>query len=168
MKQFIPLHARRLFYMAFIQSRLDYCSIIWGKSCHTQTLFKLQKRAVRLILDVPARTLTHDLFLQLRILPLKVRLDSRILIMVIKAMGKSAPPFIADMFSTMSAENRIYTRLCVRNDMQIPTVRLNLTKNGLRYQGSVLYNLFNKTYDLSGISVSNFKKLFIKTFLNNF
>lgn len=83
-------------------------------------------------------------------------------------MGKSAPPFIADMFSTMSPENRIYTRLCVRNDMQIPTFRLNLTKNGLRYQGSVLYNLFNKTYDLSGISVSNFKKLFIKTFLNNF
>ena len=64
-KQFLPLHARRTFYMAFIQTNLDYCSIIWGKSCHTDTLYKLQKRAVRLILDVPATTPTHDLFLKL-------------------------------------------------------------------------------------------------------
>ncbi len=154
--------------MAFIQTNLDYCSIIWGRSCHTDTLYKLQKRAVRLILDVPATTPTHNLFLKLRIIPFKDRLDFRILTMVIKALNKSAPAYIADMFLTMSTANRMNTRSCARKDMQIPTVRLNLTQQGLRYQGPLLYNLFNKTNSLNGISVQNFKKLFIKTFFDTF
>ena len=86
--------------------------------------------------------------------------------MVIKALNKSAPPYIADMFLTMSTANRMNTRSCARKDMQIPTVRLNLTQQGLRYQGPLLYNLFNKTNSLNGISVQNFKKLFIKTFFD--
>ena len=107
-KQFLPLYARRIFYMAFIQTNLDHCSIIWGKSCHTDTLYKLQKRAVRLILDVPAATSTHDLFLKLRIIPFKDRLDFRILTMVIKALNKSAPPYIADVFNDVHCEQNEY------------------------------------------------------------
>ena len=44
------------------------------------------------------------------------------------------------MFSTMSAGNRMSTRSCARKDMHIPTARLNLTRQGLRYQGSLIYN----------------------------
>lgn len=119
-------------------------------------------------MDLPARTPTHDRILQLRIIPFKDRLDFRILTMVIKVLNKSAPPYIDDMFSTMPTVNRMNTRSCARRDLQIPTVRLNLTKQGLRYQGATLYNTLNKSNNLSDISVHNFKKLFIKTYFNSF
>ena len=91
-------------------------------------------------MDVPATTPTDHLFLDLRIMPLNDRFDFRGLTTFIKALNKCAPPYISDMFSTMSAGNRMSTRSCARKDMHIPTARLNLTRQGLRYQGSLIYN----------------------------
>ena len=44
--------------------------------------------------------------------------------------------------------------LCARKDMHIPTTRLNVTK--LRYHGTFIYNLNNKTNNLCDISVQKF------------
>ena len=134
-KGYLPLYARRTFYMAFIQSYFDYCSIIWGKSPHTERLYNLQKRPISIILDIPARTPSQDLFMELRIMPIEDRFKFRILTAVIKALNECAPPppYIINTFSIMSDQNRMSTGSCTLKDMQIPKVRLDLTKQGLRY-----------------------------------
>ena len=122
-KQYLPLYVRRAFYAAFIQSYFAYCSIIWGKSPHTETLYDLQMKAIRLILDIPARTRSQDLFMELRIMPLEGQFKFRILTTVIKAVNECAPPYIMNMFTIMSGQNRMNTISCTHKDMQIPKVR---------------------------------------------
>ena len=100
-------------------------------------------------MDIPASTPSHGLFMELRIMPLEDRFKFRILTTVIKALNECAPPYIMNMFSIMSDQNRMNTRSCTRKDMQIPKVRLDLTKQGLRYQEACLYNLINKTNNLN-------------------
>ena len=100
-------------------------------------------------------------------MPLEGRYKFRILTTVIKALNECAPPYIMNMFSIMSDQNRINTRSCTHKDMQIPKVRLDLTKQGLCSQGECSYNLINKTNNLNGMSVHNFKKLFINFFSNS-
>ena len=72
------------------------------------------------------------------------------------------------MFYIMSDQSRMNTRSCTHKDMQIPKVRLDSTKQGLHYQGAFLYNLIDKTNNLNGMSVHNFKKFFINAFFNSY
>ena len=51
-KSFIPLNHRILFYKAYVQPHLDFCSVIWGstKQSNIQVLVRLQRRACHIIL----------------------------------------------------------------------------------------------------------------------
>ena len=76
-----------------------------------KTIYQLQKRSMRLVftVDVPARTsfITFCNFELVRNIPLKDRLDFRISTMTIKPFKyRFAPPYIADMFSMISNENK--------------------------------------------------------------
>ena len=52
-----------MFYKAYIQPHLDYCSIIWGstKQSNIQVLLRLQRRACRIILGEQYTTLNDAL-----------------------------------------------------------------------------------------------------------
>ena len=54
-KQYLPLETRILYYNAYILPVLDYCLTVWGSTSKYQLdrLLKLQKRAARIILDMP-------------------------------------------------------------------------------------------------------------------
>jgi hypothetical protein len=52
-KQYLYVHARKLFFNAYILPHLDYCCTIW-RNCSSDLLsqiIKFQKRAIRIILD---------------------------------------------------------------------------------------------------------------------
>ena len=112
-------------------------------------------------------TPSQDLFMELHIMPLEDQFKFRILTTVIKVLNECTPPYIMNMFSIMSDKNRMNTRSCTCKDMRIPKVRLDLTKQGLHYQGACLHNIINKTNNLNGMSVHNFKKFFINFFFNS-
>ncbi|KAK3105561.1 hypothetical protein FSP39_000518 [Pinctada imbricata] len=54
-KKFLPIPTRKLYYNSYILPVFDYCITIWGNASKTQLerVFKLQKRAARIILDKP-------------------------------------------------------------------------------------------------------------------
>ena len=58
-----PIHSAIIVY-------LQYCSIIWAStySSHLQPLFRLQKKALRIITHSPARAHTYSLFNKFKIL----------------------------------------------------------------------------------------------------
>ncbi len=62
-KRYLNFESRKLFFNANILPHLDYCSTIWGHSTHVNKLFKAQKRAARIILDVrDYQTPSRDMF----------------------------------------------------------------------------------------------------------
>ena len=52
-KKFLSQAHRVQFYKSYIQPHIDFCNIVWGSSSESNKLkiFKLQKRACRIILD---------------------------------------------------------------------------------------------------------------------
>ena len=65
-----PKNVLRLIYMSFIFSYINYCNLIWGSANKTtlEPLFKLQKKAVRLVNNSKYLDHTEPIFKSLRIL----------------------------------------------------------------------------------------------------
>ena len=61
-KAFIPLQVRLQIYHSFIQSHLNYCSLVWGFSCksHIDSLFSQQKKGMRAIMPGYVRYFYKD------------------------------------------------------------------------------------------------------------
>jgi hypothetical protein len=60
-----------LMYYAYFHSTLTYGIIFWGNSPYTIDLFRLQKRAIRIICGIHNRVSCREYFKQLKILPLQ-------------------------------------------------------------------------------------------------
>jgi hypothetical protein len=64
-----PEIARTLYYVYF-RSLLSYGLIFWGKSANAKLIFRLQKRAIRVMMQIPKTTSHKQHFKPLHILPL--------------------------------------------------------------------------------------------------
>jgi hypothetical protein len=58
-------------YFSYIHSVITYGIIFWGNSAGSDEVFKLQKRAIRIITNSHSSTSCHNLFKELNILPLQ-------------------------------------------------------------------------------------------------
>ncbi len=94
-KPLLPVDARIKFCQAFMF--LHYCSCVWG-SVQLERIFKLQKRAARMIYDLPTRTPTTPLLKQLNWMPLMDRIKYRKAVMVFKFLNSLAPQYMKDLF----------------------------------------------------------------------
>eukprot|EP00745_Piridium_sociabile_P034328 TRINITY_DN58_c0_g2_i8.p1 TRINITY_DN58_c0_g2~~TRINITY_DN58_c0_g2_i8.p1 ORF type:complete len:234 (+),score=14.11 TRINITY_DN58_c0_g2_i8:324-1025(+) len=133
-KHYLDLHSRKLFFLAYIQSSIDYASTIWGSaSANTiKPLLSLHKRALKFVLN-KTTSLTNVDYKQSNILPLDKRLVYNKGVMMHKIMTGQAPPSLIHTFSTN--ENRNARKL------NIPLPRIDLYKSSLAYSGSLLWNL---------------------------
>ena len=52
LKKILPLHARLQIYHSFVQSHINYCSLVWGFSCKSniEAMFSKQKKGIRAIM----------------------------------------------------------------------------------------------------------------------
>ncbi len=71
LKRLLPFHILRTLYFALIHSHLVYGIQIWGNSTHINKLFKLQKKAIRIINKAPYNCHTDPLFQANHILKIK-------------------------------------------------------------------------------------------------
>jgi hypothetical protein len=60
----------KMIYFSYIHSIITYGIIFWGNSTGSEEVFKLQKRAIRIITNFHSWTSFRDLFKELYILPL--------------------------------------------------------------------------------------------------
>ena len=124
-KHFLPIDSRKLFFNIYILPHFDYCSIIWGNCSQTQMsrLEKLQKKAARIILDKNYHDYcirSADLFGELKLMPLKERVNYNIVIQVYKCINGLSSQGLNNIFphcteihshSTKSADNfQLYCR----------------------------------------------------------
>jgi len=61
---------RMVYYFAYVHSIMSYGIIFWGSQPHSEKIFKIQKRVIRIITNSRAKDSCRELFKKLEILPL--------------------------------------------------------------------------------------------------
>jgi len=70
-KQFMSHDTLRTIYFSYFHSILSYGIIFWGNSAYSSNIFKIQKRIIGIIMNGRNIDSCHQLFKNLKILPLK-------------------------------------------------------------------------------------------------
>ena len=106
-RHLLPYHCRLLFYNSFILPRIDYCLPIWGNSSiqGMNKIWRLQKKAVPLISNVPFDAPTADLFKNLRFMNIFERHLYQLCISVFKILSSHNSP----MSNLISLQNNSHS-----------------------------------------------------------
>jgi len=83
-KHFMSHDTQRTIYFSYFHSSLSYGIIFWGNSAYSSNIFKTQKRIIRIIMNARNRDSCHQLFKNLKILPLKSQYIFPLLLFVAK------------------------------------------------------------------------------------
>jgi len=122
---------------------LQYGIIVWGQtfSSYIEPLFKLQKKAIRVISHQTALSHSLPLFKGLQLLRVSDAFKLNLLTFVYNSMTMLAPSCFHGYFSLSSTVHNHATRQSCRNDLYL--IRKNTLRYGLgliRYQGAKLWN----------------------------
>ena len=158
-RHFLPFHTRKVYYNAHVLSKFVYCISIWGNSINIQPLYKLQKRAARIILNITdIRTPTKSMFQRLSWLPLEYIVKIQTLNLVYRTLNHLTPDKLQGMFKYIyNVQSR--TRSAQKELLYVPNrVRLKCRSNSFMYQGAKLWNTL--PYDVrKSNSLTRFKSL---------
>ena len=141
-KEFLPQRYRVLFYKAYIQPHLDYCSLLWGSTTvrNIKKIVKLQKRACKIILGkdyVDFETSLHVINAE----EFKYRIEFNKSIFMYKVNSNDVPKYICDMFKRQHSEhNNFNLRSSDKTNFCIPMPHTEIFKHGMLYSGSILWN----------------------------
>ena len=148
-KGLFPQKVMKTLYHSFIQSTLNYCTIIWGLGCKSSlnSIFVAQKRAVRVISpgfvnywydkktgQIPSHTKMYFQELELHTIYSLVLLN--ILVFMQKIQLHRAPQSILDKFSLTDFQIP-NTSYC---NFEVPQTRLKCQTNSIFHKGPLLFN----------------------------
>ncbi len=104
-RKFLSREATETLIHAFIFSHLDYCNgLLYGlPEYQTAKLQCIQNMAARLVFKLPKFSHVTPLMLDLHWLPVKDRIEFKLLLYVFKGIQGSAPEYINEMFSVYSS-----------------------------------------------------------------
>jgi hypothetical protein len=115
-------------FFSYVHSIIAYGIIFWGNSPYSNNIFKLQKRAIRIIMNADNRVSCRELFKKLNILPLHSQYILSLLLFVVKNI---------DEFTSKSDVHTINTRH--RSDLHPPSIKLTKYQKGVYYSGIKIF-----------------------------
>jgi hypothetical protein len=116
-------------YYSIAHSVMSYDIIFWDGSTHSKTIFRIQKRIIRIITDCGSRVSFQNLFKKLSILPFQPQYIFSLLMFVLKNK---------DFFKFNSDFHTFITRS--KCDLHFPVVNLTVRQKGVCCVGIKLYN----------------------------
>jgi len=141
-------------YFAYFHSIMSYGIIFWGNSTDNDVIFKLQKRAIRIMTNSSNKTSCRGLFKELGILPL----CSQYILSLVLFVAKNREDFIIN--SDIHPYNTRFN-----TNLHPSSARLTKYQKGTYFSGIKIYNcLRTRIKQLSG-DVNKFK-LALKKFLS--
>jgi hypothetical protein len=154
-------------YNSFIYPYLIYCIEVWGSAAdiHISSLFRLQKKTIRIIKSAPFKATTKPLFRELKLLPLECIYRQRVCIFMFKFVKNMLPDVFDDIFLRNTNINRRQTRQ--NYNLKIPYCRTTMFQRTIRYQGVKEWNSTSAAVD-HYCSVHTFKKRLKKYLLDTF
>ena len=139
-RKFLTCESLKTLYYSFVYPFLIYCNHVWGKACPTslKKLIMLQKKIVRIICGVNARTSCDPLFDELgflRFVDINRYLIARFMY---RWYLNDVPDLFHDFFTPVSEVHSHFTRQS--EGLFIPTFKTNLGKTCLSYRGPFIWN----------------------------
>ena len=100
-KDYLSYDMKIMYYNAFIVCRMNYCICIWGGASVKliNKLYKIQKRAARIILCDHSETSSKELFQKLKWMNIFQRMEYIRCLMMCKIYNKFVPEYIYKDFS---------------------------------------------------------------------
>ena len=143
-------------YNSFIYPHFIYCIEVWGNAAntHRMSLFKLQKKVIRIIKSAPFLANTEPLFKELKLLPLHNIYKHRLNIFMFKFMRNMLPDIMNELFSKNNELDRRSTRQNYK--LRIPLCKTTLFQNTIRYQGVKEWNSISEVIEYK-CSIHTFK-----------
>ena len=129
MKHYLPSYVLKILYNSLISPHLNFGILAWGFSHHK--LEKLQKRAVRIIVNAKYNSHTEPIFKSLGILKIKHIFERNCLKFYYKVVNGTTPSFFLNMFVPNAATHNYNTRQ--RSSIRQSTTRIALTENCMRH-----------------------------------
>jgi len=110
---------------------MSYGIIFWGNSSPSSTIFKIQKKAIRIMEGCRSRVSCRNLFKKLQILPLASQHILSLLMFVVQNKN---------LFLTNNENHNLDTRQ--RNNLYLPQANLTIYQKGTYYSRiKIFYNL---------------------------
>jgi hypothetical protein len=118
-----------MIYFSYVHSVMSYGITFWGNSHHSNSIFKIQKRIIRIITNTGSHDSCHQLFKQLQILSLPPQYIFSLLVFVNKNRG---------LYQSNSEIHDLNTRF--NYNLHLPSTNLTLVQKGVLYSGSKICN----------------------------
>jgi hypothetical protein len=121
-KPILSQESLKMVYFSYFHSIMSYGLIFWGSSCHSNIVFKLQKRAIRIMMGIKDRESCREYFRKLKILPLQSQYIYSLLLFVVN----NRQHFItnADVHSVNTRNNLDFHLLVYQKGVHYNGVRL--------------------------------------------
>ena len=131
LKNFLPCYVLKTIYTSLIACHLNYGILLWGGK--TDSIFKLQKRAVRIITKSPKLSHTDPIFIDLKLLKVHDIYRIQMYKFAFKLFNSQLPAYFLNGFITFNRQSHLYnTRR--RNRLSTPRFRHEFYRQLLRYQ----------------------------------
>jgi hypothetical protein len=129
LKPFLSLESLKMVYFSYFHSIISYGLVFWSSSYYSNTVFKLQKRIIRIMAGIRDRESSREYFRKLRILPLQSQYIYSLLLFVINNRQH---------FKLNSDIHNINTRNNL--NFHYPHARLSIYQRGVYYTGIRSFN----------------------------
>ena len=150
---------------AFVSSRLDYCnSLLYGLSqVQIDKIQRVQNAAARLIFEQPKFCHITPVLSQLHWLPIKYRIEFKILLMTFKAIHGMVPDYICKLISRRKSTG--YSLRSSKNVMlEVPSGKILSTLGGRAFCYAAQSSGTTHLVKYPALTLSNFK-CHVKTYL---
>ena len=165
MRDYLPQHILLLLYNSLVLPHLNYCIILWG-CCNKyllERLYKLQKRAVRIVTQSSYLSHSKPLFIKLRILPIFQLYEYNLGIFMFLFKKQLLPDMFNSLFIQNSDVHNYDTR--TKSHLRVEYGTLKFSHTILTYKGPIFWNNLPNSIKES-VSLNSFKKK-LKNFLLN-
>ena len=138
--RYLPVVQRKMLYNAMVLPYFNYCSITWATADqkHLDVLERLQKRAGRMVLGVPSRTSTRDVYDKLKWTNLRTKWKINRCLMVHKCLNSNVPEHLCNHFTR--SDHKHSTRTSTSGSVNIPALRTVQGQRSFGYTGSKDFN----------------------------
>ena len=147
-------------YNALVWPYFNYCSTIWNDGCYSiiDKLFKLQKRAARVITGDTYDVRSMQKLDSLNWLPLEELLKQREVIMTFKILTGRSPQYLEKLFSISQNDN--YNLRSNQTKLKLPKPKTNFLKRSFSYRAAKSWNELpsGTTENYNNLSILSFKR----------
>jgi hypothetical protein len=154
-------------YYAFIYPYLSYCIDVWGH-CSQQlffSVFKTQKRALRIISFSKRLAHTEPLFKSFEILPLQAIYILALSKFMYKFYFRLLPSVIDELFQSNNSVHSVPTRQ--QNLLHVPHVISETSRKSIRVRGVSTWNRLAQNININSFSFNKFTRIMKDKLLND-